>query len=180
MRIALLFILAIGSVLPACAGVLYSTGFESPTFTTGPIAGQNGWAVFPGPTSAVQVESGVAESGSQAVEIIPSLAVGQTGPNYAITDADSVVELSAYIFLASSSTQSGWQFSATGAGLDGYIRRYRHLEHGRYHLTNRRTGDKLNHNAFTYGAWQFLDFVFDFTTQTYNFSLNGTLINSTA
>src|SRR5580704_17381765 len=45
--------------------VLYSTSFENPPFTTGPIAGQDGWNVF-GPGIST-VENSFADTGSQAV-----------------------------------------------------------------------------------------------------------------
>ncbi len=169
-RIALILSL----VVPTYAGVLYSTGFESPTFTTGLIAGQNGWAVF-GTSGAAQVESGIAESGSQAVEVIPSLAAGQTGPYYAISTAASEVEMSAYIYLASSSDQSAWQFAATGPAFAGYMGGVDIESTGEVDLIS---GAGIDVGTFTYNAWQLLDFVFDFTTQTYDFSLNGTLISS--
>ena len=178
-KVALVVVgLAVGSVLPAYAGtVLYTTGFESPTFTTGTISGQNGWAVF-GTSSAAQVESGVAQSGSQAVEILPSLATGQTGPYYALSTAASEVELSAYIYLASSSTQSAWQFAALGPGLAGFIGGVDISDTGTINLIS--GSDPAVGPTFTYGSWQLLDFVFNFTTQTYDFSLNGTLISSNA
>jgi hypothetical protein len=172
-RIAVVLSLA---VLPAFAGVLYSTGFESPTFTTGTINGQNGWVVF-GTTAAAQVESGVAESGSQAVEVIPSIAASQTGPYYALSTSATEVELSAYIFLASSSTQSEWQFAALSPGLAAFIGGVDIQSNGAIDL---QTGSNPDVGTFTYNSWQLLDFVFDFTTQTYNFSLDGTLISSNA
>jgi hypothetical protein len=174
MRTVLSLMLAVGSVLPACAGVLYSTGFESPTFTTGPIATQDGWAVF-GTSSAAQVESGVAESGSQAVEVLPSLAASQTGPYYALSTSATEIELSAYIFLASSSTQSEWQFAALSPGLAAFIGGVDIQSNGAIDL---QTGADPDVGTFTYNSWQLLDFVFNFTTQTYNFSLNGTLVSS--
>jgi hypothetical protein len=166
--------LAVASVLPAGAATLLSTGFESPTYTTGPIAGQNGWAVF-GTSVAAQVESGVAQSGSQAVEVIPSLASGQTGPYYGLSTSASIVEMSAYIYVAGSSNQSVWQFAATGAGLVGFIGGIDIQSNGAIDLITLAGTDV---GTFNYNAWQLADFVFNFTTQTYNFSLNGTLLSS--
>jgi hypothetical protein len=173
-RIALLITAAVASVLPAAADTLYATGFETPTFTTGPIAGQNGWAVF-GASGAAQVESGVAQSGSQAVEVIPSLASSQTGPYYAISTSATEVEMSAYLYLASSSNQSGWQFAATGPAFGGFIGGVDIQSNGAIDLI---TGAGTDVGTISYNSWQLFDFVFDFTTQTYNFSLNGTLISS--
>ncbi len=174
-RIALLMTAAVASSLPAAADVLYATGFESPTFTTGPIAGQNGWAVF-GASAAAQVESGFAQSGSQAVEVIPSLASSQTGPYYAISTAATEVEMSAYLYLASSSNQSGWQFAATGPAFGGFIGGVDITPTGEIDLI----GPGTDVGTVTYNSWELFDFVFNFTTQTYTFSLNGTLISSNA
>jgi hypothetical protein len=169
-RIALILSLAV----PTYAGILYSTGFESPTFTTGDIAGQNGWEVFGNPTYAAQVESGVAESGTQAVVVYPAIATEQTGPYYAISTAAPIVEMSGYIYLASSSTQSEWQFAATGPSFGGFIGGVDIQNNGAIDLI----GPGTDVGTITYNAWQLLDFVFNFNTQTYSFSLNGSLISS--
>jgi len=173
-KAAMILSLAAGCVLTVRADVLYTTGFESPTFTTGPVSGQNGWSVF-GTSSAVQVEDFFAESGSQAVDVIPSLASGQTGPYYGLSTTAPEIELSADIYLASSSAQSAWQFAALGPGLNDFI--------GGINISNTGAITVQSTSApaagtFTYNAWQSLDFVFDFTTQTYSFSLDGSLIGS--
>ncbi len=45
--------------------VIYQTGFESPPFAVGPLAGQDGWSVFGGGgiPNAVTVETDVVDSG---------------------------------------------------------------------------------------------------------------------
>lgn len=174
-RIAFMMTAAIASVLPAAAdSLLYSTGFENPPFTTGPIAGQNGWEVF-GTSSAAQVENFFAQSGTQAVDVIPSLAASQTGPYYALSTSASEVEMSAYIYLASSSVQSEWQFAATGPAFGGFIGGVDIQSTGEIDLIS---GAGIDVGTITYNAWQLLDFVYNFTTQTYSFSLNGTPIRS--
>ena len=75
----------------AQAGVIYATGFEPPTFTTGLIAGQDGWSEYPSPSAAAQVESAFVYAGSQAVNVIPALAAGQDGPYKAVSTAASIV-----------------------------------------------------------------------------------------
>jgi hypothetical protein len=77
--------------------------------------------------------------------------------------------------LDSSSTQSGWQFGATGPAFAGFL--------GGVDVTN--TGQiGLISSGFpivasvTYNTWQFYDFIFNLNTQTYTFSLDGTLISS--
>src|SRR5271155_2545438 len=96
--------------------VLYSTSFESPTFTTGALAGQDGWSGF-GPSGA-SVESFFADSGSQAV-VLDGGAASQSGPYYATTTTGPLVDLSADLAIFASSTQSEWQFGALGPGLVG-------------------------------------------------------------
>src|SRR4051812_21689677 len=98
--------LATVAALPVHAGLLYTTGFESPTFTPGTIAGQDGWGVF-GP-GLVTVEGAFAESGAQAV-FIDGASTGQTGPFHSDSSTGKV-QLSADIAIFTSSTQSEWQF----------------------------------------------------------------------
>src|SRR6202140_5039638 len=102
----------------------FFTGFEPPTYTLGALTGQDGWAEFS--DAFVTVENFLVKSGSQAVFLdghgaqtphggIPF----QSGPYHTDT-AGSLVDLSADIYLASSSLESGWQFAAPGAGLIGF------------------------------------------------------------
>src|SRR5689334_24892731 len=75
--------------------VLYSTGFENPPFTTGPIAGQDGWNVF-GPGIST-VENTFVKTGSQAVFIDGSTA-SQSGPFHSdFSTGTPFVDLSADI-----------------------------------------------------------------------------------
>ncbi|MGD0200492.1 MAG: PEP-CTERM sorting domain-containing protein [Bryobacteraceae bacterium] len=60
-----------GSASVLKAGVIYQTGFEPPTFSTGiTLNGQGGWGVIGG--SLTVVETSVVESGTQAVQVQPS------------------------------------------------------------------------------------------------------------
>ena len=97
---------------------LYSTGFEAPAFTTGPIAGQDGWGVFGPGNSAVQ--NFFAKTGSQAV-FIDGSTPSQSGPFHSDTSTGPLIELSADIAIFTSSTQSSWQFAGIGPGLIGYL-----------------------------------------------------------
>jgi len=168
---------AAGCVLPAYADtVLYSTGFEGPAFTAGvTINGQNGWATF-GPASASQVENSMADTGSQALDVFPALASGQSGAYYALSTSATEIEMSADIYLASSSNQSGWQFAGFAPGLSAFVGGIDISSTGVINLID--PGNTVVTPTFTYGSWQFLDFVFNFTTQTYTFSLNGAPISS--
>jgi hypothetical protein len=62
-------IAGIGALAPtrASAIVHYQTGFEAPTFTLGPLIGQDGWVGDPAANPAITVQNTVVASGSQAV-----------------------------------------------------------------------------------------------------------------
>src|SRR5580704_10407988 len=98
--------------------VLYSTSFENPPFTTGRIAGQDGWNVF-GPGIST-VENSFAKSGSQAVFVDGGTA-SQSGPYHSDFSTGPLVDLSADIAIFSSTTQSKWQFAGLGSGLVPFL-----------------------------------------------------------
>lgn len=170
------FCLIVGFVLPAYSSVLYSTGFENPPFTTGEVAGQNGWQVF-GTSDAAQVESGVSESGSQAVTVIPALASDQTGPYYALTTSATEIDISADLMIDSSSNQSEWQFGALAPGLFPFAGGFNVLPDGDISLISSGHPDV---GAFTYNSWNLVNLLLNFDTQTFDLSINGALLASNA
>ena len=166
------FVLAVA--IPAThAGTIYATGFENPPFTLGNLVGQDGWQEFG--TTSVDVQTSVVYAGSQAVWVDGS-ASSQSGPYHSDFSTGPLVGLSAYIYLASSSTQSSWQFAGLGSGLFPFIGGI--------------DTDPSNNNillitaglpvvgTITRGAWHNVYFVFNFTTQKYNFWLDGTQLGS--
>jgi len=172
--------LALISIPAAQAGVVYSTGFEtSDGYTTGPISGQNGWQVFNSPLA--QVENTFADGGSQALWINGNSNSDQNGAYHVDAPTEPIIELSADLYIASG-IENEWQFSATGPGLSGYI--------GGINLIPTNPVGGLTDNiqiesgslgtvgTFNLNTWNLVDFVFDMDTQTYSFSLNGTLIAS--
>jgi hypothetical protein len=126
-RIGLLvvvFSLALGVAASAAhAGTLYSTGFENPPFILGDLSGQDGWSVF-GPTT-VLVENTLVQSGLQAVSVDGS-AASQSGPYHSDFSTGPLIELTAGIYIASSSSQSEWQFAGLGSGLAPFLGGDRH------------------------------------------------------
>ena len=152
---------------PVGAGVLYATSFEQPTFTPGPIAGQDGWAEFGG--SASFVENSFAFTGTQAVEVIPALATGQDGPYKTVNTPAPIVEQSAEIYLASSSTQSAWQFAALGSGLIGFAGGIDVYADNTIHAI---TGSLPTIGTFTRDTWNKVDLNLDYATQTYTIDVN--------
>lgn len=158
----------------SAATTLYSTGFENPPFTTGPIAGQDGWSVF-GTSSAAQIENTVAQSGLQAVEVIPALAASQTGPFHTDPSAGPIVDLSAGLYIASSSNQSEWQFAGLGPGLAPFLGGIDILSNGTIDATTK-GGPAVG--TWTYNQWNNVDLRFNIPSQTFSVFINGSLIAS--
>jgi hypothetical protein len=154
----------------AQATVLYTTGFEAPTFTTGPIAGQDGWLEYPAPSSVSRVENSVVKTGSQAVQVVPVLATGQDGPYKTVTTSAPIVQQSADIFLASSGSQSEWQFAALGAGLIGFAGGFDVFANNSIHLI---TAGYTFVGTWTRDSWVHVDLTLNYTTQRYDLALNG-------
>ena len=161
------------SVSQASATTLYATGFESPTFTTGLVSGQDGWSEYPAPASGV--ENTFAFAGTQAVSVIPALTTGQGGPVKTVTTAASIVIQSASIYLYSSSTQSGWQFAAVGSGLNGFAGGIDIDPDGTIHAIS---SGFATIGTFARNVWNTVDLNLDYATQTYSIILNGSTIAS--
>ena len=160
---------------PVSATVLYATGFEGPTFTPGLIAGQDGWAEFPGPSAAAQVQNFFAKTGSQSVDVIPALATGQNGPFKVVNTLAPIVLQSADIWLSSSTTQSGWQFAAIGAGLIGFAGGIDIDPNGDIRAI---TNSFPVIGSFTRDVWNHVDLTLNYVAQTYSIAINGTTIDS--
>jgi hypothetical protein len=172
---ALLVALMLCVTIPAAhAGVVYSTGFEPPTYTLGNLVGQDGWQIF-GPAT-VLVENSVVQSGLQAVSVDGSV-VSQSGPFHADVATGPLVQLSAGIYIASSSTQSEWQFSGLASGLAPFIGGINVLPGGAIQL---QTPGFPIVGTFTYDTWHNVRYVFDITTQTFDFYLDSSLITANA
>jgi hypothetical protein len=175
----LLLGLAGAAARPAYADlVLYSTGFESPTFTTGAIAGQDGWATF-GPGIST-VENNFAKTGSQAVFIDGGTAT-QSGPYHADATTGPLVDLSADIAIFTSSTQTGWQFAGTGPGLIGYLGGIDIDANSVIHAITAGfpvIGTFSRATAFDSTAWHHIDLLFNIATQTYDINLDNVTLAS--
>lgn len=167
------------AVPAACAaGVIYGTGFENPPFTTGAIAGQDGWNVF-GPGIST-VENSFAKTGSQAAFVDGSTAT-QSGPYHSDNSVGPLVELSADIAIFTSTSQSAWQFAGLGPGLIGFLGGIDVLTNNNIvAITNGYPviGTFPRATAFDSTAWHHVDLLFDIATQTYNITLDGTTLAS--
>lgn len=176
-RVGVCLALTTGAVY---ASTVYSTGFESPTFATGDLAGQDGWAVFG--SAVVTVETFNVYAGSQAV-FVDGSAEGQSGPYWAnpTPDTSPLIELSAELYIASSSTESNWQFAATSPGFAQFIGGIDLVPDASMPAVDDIeiiSGTDPVVGTFDLNQWNLVDFVFNMTTQTYTFSLNGTTIAS--
>lgn len=180
-RLEMLAGIAIAALLAiphAKAGVLYSTSFENPPFTPGPVAGQDGWQLFgPGLSS---VENSFAQTGSQAV-FVDGGAATQSGPYHSDSSAGPLVDLSAELAIFTASTQGEWQFAALGSGLVGFL--------GGIDVYPDNTiaaitagypiiGTFPRATTFDASAWHNVNLLFDIPAQTYNISIDGTTLAS--
>ncbi len=174
--VALVIGLALSVAVPASqAGTLYSTGFENPPFTLGNLVGQDGWQEFQ--TTSVQVENSVVYAGQQAVSVDGSFN-GQSGPYHQDASAGPVVELSAWLYLASSSNQTSWQFAGLASGLFPFIGGIN--TDGNTNAIYLITAGFPTVGTFTRDTWHHVDFLFNFTTQTYDFMLDGVQLGTNA
>jgi hypothetical protein len=157
----------------------FVTGFEPPSYTLGPLDGQNGWSVF-GTSGFVGVETFEVDSGAQAVSVATSNGFTQTGPWHAGGVTGPIVDLSADIMLNSSSDETPWQFAATGANLIGYA--------GGIDITPSATPDIDTITAIsgtspvvgtlTRNEWNQVNIILNYTSQTFSIVLNGSTLAS--
>jgi hypothetical protein len=170
------FVLMAALALPAYADI-YSTGFESPTFTPGAIAGQDGWITFgPGLSS---VTSSFAKTGSQSVFVDGGTAT-QSGPYHNDSSTGPLVDLSADFAIFQSSNQTGWQFAATGTNLVQFIGGIDIVGSNILAITPGFTpiGTFTRATTFDSTAWHHIDLLLNLTSQTYDISLDGSTIGS--
>lgn len=164
--------LSLGLSGVAHSAVLYSTGFESPTFVPGLIEGQGGWSVFSasGQPGFAQIESGVARSGTQAAVVFGS-AGSQTGPYYSLTlPSPGVIELSADLRLAPSTSRTSWQFAATGPGLVGFAGGIDIDENANILAIS---GAFPIIGSFSYDTWHLVNVILNYASQKFNVTLDG-------
>ena len=170
-------VLAITASAAHADTVLYATGFEPPTFAPGLLAGQDGWSEFPVTSAAVQVENVFSNGGTQAVDVVPSIAasagVTQDGAVKTVNTSAPIVRQSADIWLSSSTNQSGWQYAALGPGLVGFA--------GGIDISNSGTISLITSGSPQVGTWSLnqwvhVDLTLNYATQLYDFAINGTVV----
>jgi hypothetical protein len=166
--------------LPAIgySAAIYTTGFEGPTFTSGALSGQDGWAVANG-ASVVTVQNSIVHSGSQAAEVDDS----QTNTSLLIAfhaasnGGQPDVFLSDYAFFSSSATPSVWAplgaFDGTQANIVNYVIETTgqiHIDSGATHID---TGVFVSQ-----GVWENFGLLLDFSAGTGTAYLNGSVVAS--
>jgi hypothetical protein len=171
------------SSIAAFAGSIFSTGFETPTYTTGSLGSQGGWAEFNPSDSFQTVETSTVKSGLQAVYVgTNQTAAAQSGIYHTDTlTGGPLIDLSADLYIFSSTTESGWQFAGTGSGLAPFIGGIDLSSTGSLGTSDTIHGITAGFpvlGTFNLNTWNHLDFLYNFTTQTYTISLNGTVIGS--
>ena len=178
MKSLLLVAALVGLAVISCqAAPVYSTGFENPPFTLGPINGQGSWFVFSasGQTFDPVIENTVVRSGLQAVGV-DGFVLAQTGPVFAPNLVAPALDMSADIFLGSSTSESAWQFASIGMNGVGFA--------GGIDIYNGTTivaitGDITTViGTFTRDTWHHVDIGLNYSTQTFSVTLDGSTLAS--
>src|SRR5262249_55604368 len=151
------------------AGTLYFTGFESSEgYTTGPLAGQNGWVNSP----LLVVETGTVFAGTQAVSLNATGALSTVLANSPVSynlGANPVVLVDIEFQASATGTPSAWDVVSLfgDAGFIGQaIDVFGALELG---LASSLTGSA----PLTRGIWNDVQMLLDFNTHTQSLYLNS-------
>jgi hypothetical protein len=175
----------------ARGGSIYSTGFEQPTFAPNQALGnQDSWQEWNGSASAAVVgccsPSSEIYAGQQSVTVVAEAtnANTQTGIYHQDTASGSpLIDLNAELEIVSTETENTWQFAGLGAGLIPYIGGINIVPTGPatdtiYSITAASTaiGTFTRQVGVVNSAWHDVDLLFNFSTQTYNITLDGTLL----
>jgi hypothetical protein len=163
-----------GSIL---AATVYSTGFESPTYTAGAVAGQDGWSQDIGATSSITVQSATVKTGTQAVQFNPT---GQ--PNFTrvyrfpffdtSASAEKLVILSADVFISSAGNPSEFRISAFNANGDS-LPFVRILQNGLLNVSA-----VLTNVTVTKDVWHHYELRFDFVNYKMGVVYDGVWVAS--
>jgi len=154
------------------AGVIYSTGFEDPPFTLGPISGQDGWAS----AGTAEIENTIANGGTQALGIVGDAAGLRALHLSAVNGAlNPVVLMQTDLAVASGFTNT---FSLLAFNsLFGVIGGFDVLPDGTIQL---QTAGLPSVGAAPLDAWNTFTMIFDFGTSTFSLFLNGSPLSSGA
>jgi hypothetical protein len=162
-------------------GSIYFTNFGADS--VGNLVGQDGWAAFNGSSSFANVENAFTDGTPQAAELGPfDTSSVQTGIYHTDTASGSpLIDLNADIYLFSSSQENQWQFAGlAGPSLAPFIGGIDLVpDNPDLGTTDTIHAITLGYGAigtFTLNAWHNVDFLFNFSTQTYTVSLDGVVL----
>lgn len=154
------------------AALIYSTGFEPPTYTTGSLSGQDGWTGF------ASVQSTSAASGNQALQI------HYTGSTFAPATHLLATPTAGQIITIEADLRIHYPMQAQGDGVavltvvgdSGTIGRFGYiLGHYRFgNMTFNVYGDPLAPND----TWHHFVFEMNFPMQTISATFNGTSLGT--
>lgn len=141
--------------------------------------GQDGWTVF-GLSAAVNIQSVVVKTGSQAVGIDGSHPTGsfQTGPWRPISTTGPIVLMEMDAYLRSGQSMSQFQFSGMNSFTSGgFIGGFNAQTDNTLQL---QTGSLNTYTApvIVRDTWQHWAVVFNFTTQKFDVVIDGTMVAS--
>jgi hypothetical protein len=171
-----LFLLTVPAL--AQAEIVFQTGFESPAYQLGSIVGQNAWMAAN--SSIDSVENTLVESGTQALELNAALATGQDGVFHAASydtstpNAAQIVDMMAFIYLSSSSTQTAWQFASL-TSTASFIGGFNILANGELQLVT--TGIPVIAADFPRDVWTSVETQLDFQDQTFTVLIDGDVVS---
>ena len=154
------------------AGIIYQTGFESPVFSDGSLAGQDGWSIS-GPASSTVVEGTVFKNGLQAIEIQPSTgALDGALHTTSYNAANQMLIFSIDANLSATGTPSFWtvmdtQYVSASSPIDFNID-----SSGQIHIYTTGT-DHPTGVSITRGVWNHYELDVNFSNNTVSAFYNG-------
>lgn len=163
----------LGASEQASAGVVLSTGFESPTYTTGALAGQAGWS-----GSGGAVETSTVFAGTQAVAYDATGVSGQHINYLAVPSSGqgSLVQVAVEFYFSASSINVTWEALAL-FGENGFLAQLPILNGtAELGVANGTVGGV----AVSPGAWHNYTMDLNFATGTESAFVDGSLIGSGA
>jgi hypothetical protein len=173
------------SMVSAYGAVITATGFETtdtPSYSAGAVGGQNGWSIFNSSASFDNVETATVSTGLQAVEVgaFPTSTV-QTGMYHTDTAIGNLIDLNADVYVFSSSAENEWQFAGTGgtSTLTPFIGGFDLFPTaGPSDTIEAITSGFPVIGSFSLNTWHNVDFLFNFSAQTFTVTLDGTQLAS--
>lgn len=172
-----------GSVKGAELVLFDSSGFESPGYAVGTLAGQNGWTSLGTGVGAVQ--SSIVQSGNQAVSLSGNSPNGfWAWPSFGYTPASGeIVSATAGLMRGSSASATknfGYFFDAYGStdeiGRIGIAENAGSLVAVATTISGGNPGNYIIASGLSYNTWYDIRMDIKVSSQTFDFYLNGTLI----